>query len=158
MPADLTNDQIEWALERHGAEAGIWLATIFGPENPDGLRLARNTEDVTSRGLLFTKSWFELELPSDTDDVPVSSITIPNVDRIPGLALIEGTGHLTVNFERVRPSDYDTVVESHRMLDFRAVIIKPLTVEAQLAATRLDQEPYGWQRVSPSAFPGLWRL
>lgn len=154
----LTTDQVEWALQRSGGEAGIWLATIFGPEMPEGLRLARNTQDVTSRGLLFTKAWFEIGLPSDTDEQPTASISIPNVDRVPGLALLEGPGGLTVNFELVRPSDYDTVVVSYRMLHLRVATVNVLSVEGQLSAARLEQEAYGWVRVSPSAFPGLWRL
>ena len=154
----LTTDQIEWALQRNGGEAGIWLATIFGPEMPEGLRIARNTEDVTSRGLVYTRAWFEIGLPSDTDDQPSATISIPNVNRVPGLALLEGSGGLTVNFELVRPSDFDDVVMSYRMLNLRVATINALSVDAQLSAARLDDEPYGWGRVSPSAFPGLWRL
>jgi hypothetical protein len=154
----LTQQEIDWANQRYGGEAGIWLMTLFGPERPGGLRFARNTEDVTSRGLVYAKSWFEFSRPTDGDDQSFASVSVPNVDREIGLILLEGSHGLTANFELVRPSDYDKVVESHRMLKVRVATINALSVELRLSSARLDEEPYGWVRVSPALFPGLWRL
>lgn len=159
MSSLLTSEQKEWAQQRYGAEPGIRLVTLYGPELPDTVRLARNTEDVTSRGEVFTRSWFELTEPGDTDDQPQASLTLSNIDRQVGLGIQEVAGsRLFATFELVRPSDPDVVVEAHRHLRVRVASISNSSVTLSLSAARLDSETYGPLRVSPSDFRGLWEL
>lgn len=159
MTSPLTADQIEWARQRYGAEPGIQLITIYGPELPDTHRLARNTEDIVSRGLTFTRSWFDFAEPGDTDDQPNATLTLSNIDRRVGLGIQEVSGAaIYVSYELVRPSLPDEVIEAHRHLRARVVSVSLTSVTLALSAARLDQETYGWRRVSPSDFRGLWEL
>ena len=153
----LTPDQKEWARQRYGAEPGLQLVTLYGEEMTDVVRLARNTEDIVSRGETFIKSWFDVVPPGDTDDQPQASLVLSNVDRRLGLAFQEVAGSkIFASLELVRPSEPDVVVEAARRLQARLVQIDRNTVTLTLSAVRLDRETYGWIRVSPALFIGLW--
>ena len=151
-----TADNLEWALQRDGAEPGIFLCTITGPEVPGAIRLARNTEDFASRGQTFSAAYFEISLPSDSSEMPRATMELPNVDREIGLLLMEMRQGLTVTIELVRPSAPDNVIDAWRMMKLRVANIGKLSVSGELSAAAYDTEPYGWQRVNPSDFPGLW--
>lgn len=132
------------------------LATITGPEVPGAIRLVRNTEDFTSRGQLFTTSWFDVSLPSDTQEIPRATMEVPNINREVGLLLMEGISGLTITFELVRPSNPDVPVYAARMLKLRNVTIDPVVVSGELSAALYDSEPYIPLRVSPRDFPGIF--
>lgn len=146
----------EWAIDRHGGEPGIWLVTLWGPEMA-ALRLARNTEDVVSNGETFAKSWWEVTLPGDTEDQPAAQMSVANINREVGLALMEMTSGLTATFELVRPTDFDTIIKRYAQLQLRLATIDPLSVSGDLSAARHDTEPYIALRFSPRDFPGLHR-
>jgi hypothetical protein len=157
MP-DFNAADLEWLYQRQGAEPGICLATITGPEFPGVTRLARNTEDITSRGNVYKAAWFDVVEPSDNDEQPVTRFTVPNVDGEVGHALLEAGSGLVVHFEWVRPADYDHVIDNLRSLKLRNCRIDALEVSGELSPVQYDTEPYIFTRVSPSAFPGLYRM
>lgn len=156
MPA-LSAADLEWIYQHDGAEPALCLATITGPEL-GVVRLVRNTEDVTSRGDLFKAAWFEVEEPADSDDQPVTRFVVPNADRLVGLHLSEAASGLVVHFEWVRASAPDEVKYNLRALKLRVAAITALTVEGELSPVQYDTEPYIYRRVSPSDFPGLYRM
>ncbi len=147
---------IEWLLQRDGAEPGIWLMTVEGPEVGTPFRIARNTQDITSRGMTFEAGWFDLEDESDSSDMPQPRLTVPNVEREIGL-IVEETSQLTIHFEMVRPSDPDRVVMAWRMMKLRRATVDPLSVTGTISAASFENEPYAPLRISPSDFPGLYR-
>jgi hypothetical protein len=154
----INQSDIPWLLQRDGAEPGIWLATITGWDGGAAERLARNTEDITSRGQVFKAAGFGVSLPADSDTEPRAGYSVPNIDREPGLALIENNAPLTVSYEMVRPSNPDVVVFAARALKMRTGNITPLEVTGELSAAQYDNEPYINLIVSPDAFPGLARM
>ena len=157
MPS-LTGADAEWLFQRDGAETGLMLVTVTGPEIPGAIRLVRNTENFTSRGQVFSASWFDVTLPSDNQDIPRARFEIPNINREVGLLLIEGTSGMTVTFEMVRPSNADVPLYSARMLKLRTVKIDPVVVSGELSAALYDAEPYIPLRVSPRDFPGIYLM
>lgn len=153
----LSAANLEWLYARDGAEPFICLAVITGPELGT-IRLARNTEDVVSRGDVFSASWFDITEPTDTDEQPRTGFMIPNIDRQVGLHLMEAKSGLVVHFEFVRASAPDTVLYALRQLKLRVATITPITVEGELTPVDYGTEPYVPLRISPSAFPGLYRM
>ena len=157
----LAATDIAWLMQRSGAEPGIWLLTVEGPELAGKLYFARNPKPVVSVrnnvAITFGASWFEFEEPGDGDDVPVAKITLPNVDREIGLALEEARSGLTLHFELVREGDPNRVVMAWRMMQLRKAKVDPLVVTGELCAARFEDEPYAPFRVTPAAFPGLYR-
>jgi hypothetical protein len=151
-PAD-----IQWLMQRQADEPGIWLMTIEGPELGGKLYFARSPKPVTSRGQVYQDSWFEFEEPGDADALPEARISLPNVDRVVGLALEEAHSTLTLHFELIRDSDPDRVVMAWRMLELKDANADPLMVTGTLCAARFDDEPYAPLRVTPSTFPGLYQ-
>lgn len=154
----VSQSDIPWLLQRDGAEPGIWLVTISGWDGGATERLARNSENITSRGQVFNAAWFDISLPSDSDGEPRAGFSVPNVNREPGLLLIENNAPLTATYELVRASAPDIVVYSARALKMRTGNITPLEVTGELAAVQYDNEPYINLIVSPDAFPGLARM
>lgn len=147
---------LEWLLTRDGAEPGLYLATITGPEVPGAIRLVRNTEDIVSRGQTYSKAWFDVSLPNDGSEMPRATMEMPNVDREIGLLLMEMSSGLTITIELVRASALDTVLEAWRMMKLRVATISTLSVTGELSAATYETEPYGYLRMGPADFPGLW--
>jgi hypothetical protein len=152
----MTPDDVKWLLQRNGAEPGIWLLTIESLELGTAFLLARNTENVTSRGNIYSRAWFDLEEPNDTDEEPVVKLSIPNVDREVGLAVLETSSEILATFELVRPSDPDRVVQAYRGLILRRVIVNKIVVQGELSVTDHDTEPCFNVKIGPRDFPGLY--
>jgi hypothetical protein len=152
----LSGADIEGLLSREGGEAVIYLLTLTGADLPGGVeRIARNSEDVTSNGNLFKAGWFDVTLPEESDQQPLVRLTVPNVNRLVGLALIETTESLTVKVEAVWPSNWNAVFYAVDFLKLRFVTIDPLVVEGTLSVAQLDTEPYGAVRLVPAHFPWM---
>ena len=143
-------------LKREGADPDIWLVTITGNQLGGAIRLARNPVAVVSRGLTFNAAYFQIDLPTDTENQPAARMTIPNIDRELGLALHDMTEGLTLTFEMIFASAPDVVVMRVAQLRLQTVSIDAMQITGLLSAARFDTEPYINLRVTPSAFPGLW--
>lgn len=146
-----------WLMQRNSAEPGVWLMTIEGPELGGKLYFARHPIAITSRGQVYQESWFEFEEPGDDEAMPEARISLPNVDRVVGLALEEARSSLTLHFELIRESEPDRVVMAWRMLELKDANADWLMVTGTLSAARFDDEPYAPLRVTPSTFPGLYQ-
>lgn len=152
----LSAGDIERLYQRDRGEPGILLMTLEGLDMPSGaVRLARNGEDFVSRGQTFSAAWFDAQLPASIEEQPGAQITVPNVNREVGLAVLEMQSALRAHIELVWPSEPDRVVMAWRMLRLRVATIDPLVVTGTLSVARLDSEPYGSIRVTPANFPWL---
>jgi len=135
MPLSLV--QTSEALERFGTDPWIALLTLQHPSMNGGLpvRLARNpTADVISNGLTFTKSWFELELPSDDESVAKCSVSIMNVDGLIGRALELLNDPIECIIQVVLASDPNTL--GREFLSFK---LRNTNWDAQYATGELSQ-------------------
>lgn len=62
-------------------DAFILLMTLIDNETSNRYYAALNTQDIVSRGIVFTASYFEFIFPSDSDEAPTGcQVTIDNVD------------------------------------------------------------------------------
>lgn len=157
MPFVDPDDQA-WAIQRLGAEPGIWLATIFGDDYLGVTRIANHEEDVVSRGETFQRGGFDLSLPSDNEEQPTAQMSVSNIDMAVGRAVLLIRKPISITFELVRPSNLDVPVKRVAMLKLRVATIDPITVVGQLSAARHDVEPYISVKFGPRDFPWLEKI
>jgi hypothetical protein len=145
-------------LTREDDDPLILLLTITHPQI-DTIWLARNVvgKNITSRGTTFTAAPIAVQLATDTDDQPTMRITIPNVDRAIGLALLASSGPLTVAVEAVLASNPDDVIRRYARFELVDLQFDALAVSGELRQARLTSEPYPNVRVTPNKFPAFFR-
>jgi hypothetical protein len=152
LPEDLA-----YFMAQRQEEPGIWLVTVVGDSFGGTLRFAIDKKPVTSRGNIFKEGYILFEEPGDSSSIPVCKVTIPNIDREIGLALVEMKHGLTIHFELVRDEDPNRVVMSWRNMKLKNAKIDPIVVTGELCAAGIEDEPYSPLRITPSAFPGLYK-
>jgi hypothetical protein len=148
----ISSEALAWMMQKDQPEPGIWLVTVNGL-----LRFAIDKKPVTSRGEIFKEGYIIFEEPGDSEDIPVCKVTVPNVDREIGLFLEDATSGLTLLFELVRDGSPDQVVWAWRNMRLKNANIDPLMITGELSAASFEDEPYAPLRITPSAFPGLYR-
>jgi hypothetical protein len=135
----------------------ILLVTIVHPSG-EIIRLARNTEDVTSRGEVFKASWFEVDMVNDDGAIPVSTLAVPNADnREIGQRYFRQSSHPEVTIEAIALSMPDDVITDVRRLEFTGITLEAIAVTGRLTGKDHSAEPYGTITVLPSNFPALFR-
>src|SRR5687767_14720758 len=97
---------VEWLTARQASEADLVLLTIVHPMM-ETFRLVRNRVDIVSRGQTFNKSWFELDILNDDNEIVRSQLTMPNVDRLIGNTLRTIIGPPEVTIEVINSANPD---------------------------------------------------
>lgn len=137
-----------------GFESGagiILLATITAGSTV--LRLARNNQDVVSRGLTFIAYPFDLALATDGEESPRMTLRIANVDRRITDALLRLVVPPSFKIEAVLTSSPNTVERAFDNFVLRNFTADAISVEAELAQERLSTEPWPRYRAIPSITP-----
>jgi hypothetical protein len=148
---------LESLLTRSSGDAVIWLLTLFHPQFGT-VRFARNTVNITSRGTEFLRAPFDVGFVTDNDDLPTVQLTVLNVDREIGRAIMRvNTPLIEANLEAVLASDFDDVIRRAARLQLHAVSFNQNVVTGTLSHKRLNAEPYPNKRIIPSKFPGYYR-
>jgi hypothetical protein len=155
----LTDAQIVNLLQRNSGDPILYLVTITHPQL-DTIRLVRDVKgkNCISRGTEFTAAYVFSQLATDSEDLPVMAISIPNVDRSIGNALsfIRG-GPPKVTIECAFASDCDTPFRRYAHFEMTNVRYDPMILTADCRQMRLDAEPFPSRRVIPSNFFGIYR-
>jgi hypothetical protein len=155
----LTDAQIVNLLQRNSADPILYLVTITHPQL-DTVRLVRNVtgKNCISRGTEFTAAYVFSQLATDNEDLPVMSISIPNVDRSIGNALRMVRGAPPkVAIEVAFDSDCDHPFRRYAHFEMTNVRYDPMVLTAECRQMRIDAEPYPKHRVIPSNFFGIYR-
>jgi Domain of unknown function (DUF1833) len=155
--ATLSARAVRSALALYSTDAWIVLISLTDPASGTTYRGALNTEDVTSRGNVFTAVYFSFTLPVDNDEAPKGmSVSIDNVDlRLVGL-LRAITKPLQVMFEIVLAATPDTVEMTLTDLLLREVSWDESVIEGQLVADDPLNQAYPKDIYEPRTFPGMF--
>ena len=135
----------------------VELITISSPELAIDIRVVNDKADMDSRGDTFTRSAFNLILPSDDPDSPSNAqVTIDNTTREIGQAIRQMQGAATVLIETVKFSDPDTVELSFPLLTLRNVRWDVGKATGDILSDDLVTEGYPGHTFNPSTSPGAF--
>ena len=155
----LSTQQIIEALSRNGADPWLALLTLEHPQLNGGVpvRLARNpTEDIISNGTTFTKSWFEIELPSDVEQPTTCRISIMNIDGAIGRVLEDITGPIECEVRIVLASDPDTYGREFLRFELRDTSWDALSATGTLSQATITNNRWPKYQVTPKFFSHLF--
>lgn len=152
----VSNGYIASLLRRYSCDPLIFLITLTHPKL-DTIRLARNNEPVTSRGQVFSPAPFDIKLADETDELSNLSLTIPNVDRRIGRAMLEIETGMEAAIEAVFASNPDDVFKRYARLELHDVSFDPILLQGTLSHRRITHEPFPNRRVIPNKFFAYYR-
>lgn len=157
MPAPMPSFAEALLSMRFSDDPVVMLVTLMHPSG-ETIRLARHTEDVTSRGEVFKASWLEVDLVNDDGNLPTSQLSVPNVSRREiGQRYFRQSTNVEVTLEVVALSQPDEPITDVRRLDLSGISLDPVAVSGRLTGKDHSAEPYGKVVVVPSKFPGLFK-
>lgn len=155
----LTTDQVVASFERQGDDPWIVLLELQHDAMDGGVpvRLARNpTEDIVSNGVTYSKSWFEIELPSDDETPAACQISIMNVDGVIGRALELLTGPIDCSIRVVLASDPDTYGREFLKFKLRNTQWDALVASGELSQATITNNRWPKYQVTPKYFRHLF--
>ena len=155
----LSADQISEALSRQGDDPWIALLTLQHASMNSGnpVRLARNpSHDVISNGLTFTKSWFEIELPSDDEEPAQSRVSVHNIDGVIGRFLETLTGPINCKIQVVLASDPDTYGRDFQEFKLRNTVWDAMNATGDLSQANITNNRWPKYQVTPKYFSHLF--
>jgi hypothetical protein len=156
MPVNPSAAAVELLLTRWRDDVLIYLLTVTHPALPT-IRLARNNQNIISRGETFTAAPFDLKLGNDNDEFPSLSITLPNVDREIGRSLLAIQSGMEVAIEAVFASDPDDVWKRYARLELHDVTFGALVLQGTISHRRINHEPFPNRRIIPNKFFAYYR-
>jgi hypothetical protein len=133
MPRPVTTTTRRALTAQYSADAFVDLVTLSSVQMEVPVRLANSAVDVTSRGLLFSRSKMDVVRPDSTGDTPPSAtITLLGVDRTVTDALRPLTEPIDVVIEAVRQAAPDVVEQRISGIRIFGVTCTESTVQAAL--------------------------
>jgi hypothetical protein len=156
MPLDISAANTAKLLTRWRDDTLLFLLTITHPMIPT-IRLARNNESIISRGETYTPAPFELQLTNDVEELPQMSITIPNVNRQIGRAMLAIRYGMEASIDVVFASDPDDIWKRYARLELHDITFQALNLQGTLSHRRVNHEPFPNRRIIPSKFFAFYR-
>ncbi len=144
-------------LEARTSKVWLHLLTIKDSDGTVLYRFVNNTENITSRGNVYTRFAFRPQIPAEVDgQMPKIEIVIDNVGQ-ELTASIESMSRPPIILLEVVLSDTPDVVERGPFrFKLRSVSYNQLTIRSELTYEELTAEPYPYRRFTPTDFPGLY--
>ena len=156
MPRTLSQNALISMMSQRTTEVWIELVTIRDGTNVLA-RWAKNTETVTSRGVDYTPSWWELQLPdSDPERLPTVQFAFPNVHRDLVASVRELSNPLEVTHEVVLASTPDVVEVGPFVYTLKDIRYNATVLEGTLGFEDLLHEQFPKDKFIPTYFPGLF--
>lgn len=157
MPRTLSSNALAAVFAQHSEEAFLMLVTFTHVPTAETYHAALNTENVTSNGIVYTATWFEIQLPEISNRSPQGcQVTMDNVDlRLVGL-LRSITQPLQVTIQVVLASSPDTIE-----MEFTDLVLREATWDAAKISGRLVSEDplnqaFPAHLYEPRTFQGLF--
>jgi hypothetical protein len=152
------------------AEAVLVFLRISHPALPDDLRIVADPADYVLDGKTWTGFEFDIRLLSDTDAPPRTELTVQNVDRRIGEAILSLDGPARLDIDVIAASQFDLTVEPRvqakagtveRIYTARHLTLVDVRADAlQLTGTirsrDYTQEAWPSMRATQDTFPGLF--
>lgn len=156
MSRALSAQAVRELLAQESGEAFLQLLTLTHPQMTT-VRVVNNTQNVTSRGNVYTAFPFSITLPADVvDELPGLTLSISNVDRQLVDELRTLMDPITVTLEIVSASTPDTVEVGPFDFEMLQVRIAVDRITGTLMTDPLLQEPFPATTYNPKDFPGLF--
>lgn len=157
MPRALSPNAIRTALALETNSAFLVLVTFTDPVDGTKYRAVCNTEDVTSRGNVFTATYFNFALPPDDDEAPKGvQLEIDNVDLGLVSLLRKVTVPIACLIEVVLSLSPDTVEIALMDLVLREVEWNESTVSGSLISDDPLNLLYPAHIYEPRTFPSVF--
>jgi len=156
MPQPLPSLTVSWLQARETSEAAIPLLTLFHPQT-ETFRFARNTEDITSRGDVYSASMFDFDIINDNERPARSRLILPNVTPLIGRTLKSLIGPMRATIEIVNSAAPEVPVYHAASFKIKNIEINSLVVNGEIMRNDDATEICGTIRVVPNKFPGLFR-
>lgn len=158
MPRTLTPRAIIEAQRQNSNAVFLVLLTIqFQGWWPD-LHVVNNSENITSRGMLFYGWPFKITLPEDVDSIIAASATveIDNVDPVIWQSIRALHWSPTVVLEVIISDEPDSVVLTTTGLRLREASVTSTVVSATLIPDSIWQTGYPISDYDPAQNPGMF--
>lgn len=149
---------VEWLTARQSSEADLVMLEIYHPMM-ETFRLVRNRVDVVRLGQTFSKSWFELDILNDDDEIVRSQLILPNVSRKIGNALRSVIGPPEVNIIVINSANPNSNPPPYRAarLKLRNINRDPNFLTGDLSRGDENTEACGTIKLTPAIAPALFR-
>lgn len=151
-----TAPAITQAVAQHSDDPFIVLLTVDHATLPTPIYIARNRENIVSRGNKYLAYPFQISLPTDSDNAPQARITVANISRLIGQALERCVYPPTCTIELVLASTPDTVERSWDDFSITQVSWDAFRVTATLEVLGYWDEPWPGVFMTPKDFPGMF--
>ena len=130
-------------------------------------RAVNNNEDVIFEGNTFTATSFDVQAPSAENNLSTVQLSISNVSRVAGRAVLNARGKIRCRMIWVNGDDYTVNVDGIReyassfhdtsnMMVITNAETDVLTVSGDLMAKTDPLMGYPFTKTSEEFFPGLW--
>lgn len=144
------------AVAQHATDPFLVLLTLTHATLATPIYVARNRQDVVSRGNTYLAYPFQISLPTDNDGAPQAKITVANVSRRIGQALERCVYPPDCTIELVLASTPDTVERSWSGFSFTQATWDAFRVTATLEVLGYWDEPWPGVFMTPQDFPGMF--
>ena len=135
----------------------IELVTISHEGIGDDIRVANNTENITSNGLVYIGYPFEVALPDDIDKPPVGKLRIQNIDREIGAALNRISTPPRVRVQVVVASTPNDIAVNYNFFFLQEITGNVIDISGDLRSYDFSTEAYPAKRGVQSLFPNIFR-
>lgn len=157
MPRSFSAALQEVINAQYSSVAMLVLVEIRHQDLGAPIRLANNTEDVISNGDTFIGFPFEIELPGDEDGPPRGSLTVQNVDRRIGQAIIDLQTPPRLRLMVVLSTDLDTPFLDFKHFYFRNIRGNASQLSGDIDSWDMPTEPWPARRADKARCPALYR-
>lgn len=144
------------AIAQHSDDPFIVLLTLTHATLSTPIYIARNRENVVSRGNTYLAYPFQISLPTDNDNAPQAKITVANVSRAIGDALERCVYPPNCLIELILASDPGTVERSWDQFSFSQAQWDAFRITATLEQLGYWDEPWPGVFMTPQEFPGMF--
>lgn len=157
MPRALSGKALSAVLAQETSEAFLMLATFTHVPSSESYRVVLNTENIVSRGNTYTATYFELNLPEESDRAPQGcTISIDNTGLDLVYVLRQITEPLKVTIELVLASQPDIVELSLVDLILREVTWDVSRVTGTLVSDDPLNQKFPAHIYEPRTFAGVF--
>lgn len=151
-----SDDAVAQATAQHADDPFLARITLTHSSLATPIRIVRNRKAITASGNQFLAYPFEVELPSDVEDVPQARITIANISRRIGKAIEQMVEPPNCLLELALASTPDTVERAWADFSMTTVTYDAFRMTATILRQQFWQEPWTKRRVVPARFAGMF--
>lgn len=155
MPRVFSPQAVEALMAQNTAQAFILLVTFS--HGSDVFHACLNTEPITSRGVEYTPTYFNFQLPEVSEAAPSScQIIVDNVDQRMVDLLRRITTPIQVKIEMVLGSQPDVVEMTLEDLVMRNVTWDSQHINGKLEIEDMLNSKFPAYLYEPRTFPGIF--